>query len=155
MKVSDSRVPRGRAKRVEVCIAVLLLACATSATRNPDQLNPYSGGAAAAEGKKLYRKFSCYACHGQGGGGGRLSYTGRTAGSGHRGAGDRPGGLPTLVPVNHRQPGRMRDFGSALHADGNDLRLGLGLVAHGRDDPPEEALAASVVTDDDHQAIKQ
>ena len=71
MPVSDARVPLARAERPLVCITVLLLACATLAPRNPDQLNPYTGDpAAVAEGKKLYRKLNCYACHGQSGGGG-------------------------------------------------------------------------------------
>jgi mono/diheme cytochrome c family protein len=37
----------------------------------PPKLNPYTGNAdAIAEGQVLYKKFNCYACHGQAGGGG-------------------------------------------------------------------------------------
>lgn len=37
----------------------------------PQKLNPYTGKAEAiAEGKALFKKYNCYACHGMAGGGG-------------------------------------------------------------------------------------
>ena len=143
MPVSDARVPLARTERPLVCIAVLLLACATAAPRNPDQLNPYTGDpAAVAEGKKLYRKLNCYACHGQSGGGGMgPSITDHDwkngLGKGRRPAGADPKGARHHAPVwgRHRRGRRLE--GDRLRADPVQGRPGKGHLVNGRGSPRE------------------
>jgi mono/diheme cytochrome c family protein len=64
--------------RVGVVIAVMSAACLglidsgiAQDPPNPKKLNPYTGKASAiAEGRALYIRYGCSACHGLGGGGG-------------------------------------------------------------------------------------
>ena len=54
-----------------ICLSSLLRAQAQQNGAAPQKLNPYTGKTEAiAEGKALFKKYNCYACHGMSGGGG-------------------------------------------------------------------------------------
>ena len=57
--------------RAVTVLAALLCSLGGPALADAEKLNPYTGDSEAqAEGKKLYKRLNCYACHGQAGGGG-------------------------------------------------------------------------------------